>query len=100
MFYFNIPHTAPLNPHPSNLHPFKPTTPNPIPHTSHFILQLISLFWHSGWFVLSNNPETYAGGSDPIGMASLARQVKVMNHTNWDTLVLQVGGWARVLLTP
>jgi hypothetical protein len=42
----------------------------------------------------SNDPESYAGGSIATGRASHARQVKVMTQTKWDTLVLQVGGWA------
>jgi hypothetical protein len=42
----------------------------------------------------SNDPESYAGGSIATCRASHARQVKVMTQTKWDTLILQVGGWA------
>jgi len=41
----------------------------------------------------SKDPESCSGSSDAAGMASHARQVKVMTQTKRDTLVLQVGGW-------
>jgi len=46
----------------------------------YFDVVVVGLAW-------SNDPESCAGGS-------IARQVKVMTQTKWDTLVLQVGGWA------
>jgi hypothetical protein len=42
----------------------------------------------------SNDPESYAGISMATGRASHVRQVKVMTQTKWDTLVIQIGGWA------
>ena len=50
---------------------------------------------HSTEFVLALSYDTESpGGSIATGRATHARRVKVMTQTKWDTLVLQVGGWA------
>jgi hypothetical protein len=45
--------------------------------------------------VWSNDPESYAGGSIATGRATMPGRSKGMIQTKRDTLVLQVGGWAR-----
>jgi len=50
----------------------------------------------SSEFVLawSYDTESYPGGSIATDGATHPRQVKVMTQTKWDTLVLQIRGWA------
>jgi hypothetical protein len=56
---------------------------------------MVSLFDVVVGLVWSNDPESHAGGSIATGRATHAGQSKGMIQTKRDTLILQVGGWAR-----